>query len=462
MLIIIINNFNSFMEFLITLVSFIFSLNYIFLALYLITYLIIKKDSYPFHKCTSLCNLVCISCVVLNQVFYFIMNLLIYFDLMIIWNYTLAVHSICLYLFFGILFIMRALKVSELIRFSYYHLTFKSSNPNFIKESYKYYTNRIQRPNQDLSIVVFSIARLLVLSFLLSLCMVFEPFRCSILHMTNLNHIPDEMCKDPIYGFIAHIIKITSLTFYIIYYLTIMASIYKYQISQDEFYIKFELILNLSWIFLQFLLYRIEKMSYIESFEINSLLDHFYIICQLYLFFIRKLMTKSSYKKIIQNYNLFMRNYFAFTHLKEFIKKRKHFSNSLKLMEFWQEFYLYKVHTFKSDILKKSDLIIHAYLLYNEYFKQDYENQSMDSDSINKGINIPIDIVDQIEEASKVGFCISRKNLGKVFDDAFEIVNDKLYNLYFDLMKREDEKEKLINLFLYSEFDELKEEMTQQ
>lgn len=450
------------MEFLITIVSFIFSSNYMFLALYLITYLIITKNSYPFHKCTTLCNLLCISCVVLNQVFYFIMNLLTYFDLMIILEYTLTVHSICLYLFFGIPFIIRALKVSELIRFSYYHLTFKSSHPNIIKESHKYYTNRIKRPNQDLSNVVYSIAILLVLSLLLSLCMLFHPFRCSILHMTNLNQIPYDMCEDPFYGFIANIIKITSLTFYIIYYLTIMASIYKYQISQDEFYIKYELILNLSWLFLQFLLYRIKKISYIELFEINSLLDYFYIICQLYLFFIRKLMTKSSYKKIIQNYNLFMRNYLAFTHLKEFIKNSKHFSNSLKLMEFWQEFYLYKVHTFKSNILKKSDLIIHAYILYNEYFKQDYENQLMDSDSINKGLNIPIDIVDQIEEASKVGFCISRKNLAKVFDEAFNIVNDKLYNLYFNLMKQKDEKEKLINLFLYSEFDELKEEITQQ
>lgn len=446
------------MEYLITLVSFIFSLNYIFLALYFIIYLILKRNSYPFHKCTTLCNLVCVSCVVLNQVLYLIMNFLTYFDSLIKRQIILAFHSVCVYLLFGIPFIIRLLEVSELIRFNDSHLTFESNNPNIMKESHEYYINRIQKPNQDLNNVRYSLIIIFSFFILFGLGLAFEPFKCTMLNMTSLKGITYDHCSS-LYNFLPDIIKLAIVAFYILYYLYILASIFKAQISQDDFYIRHELFLNLLWIFLQFFLFKMKKKSYIDSFKINSLIDYFYIICQLYLFFTRKQMIKSSDKKIIQNYSLFMRNFLSFMHLKEYIQNSPILKNSIKLLEFWQEFYLYKVHTLKSNILKKSDLIIHAYILYNNYFKQDDDNPQDNHNMNNKAINIPIDIVDEIEEASKVGFCISRKDLGKVFDAAFNIINNKLNNLYFDLMKKEDEKQKLSMLFFYSEFDELKNEI---
>ena len=137
-----------------------------------------------------------------------------------------------------------------------------------------------------------------------------------------------------------------------------------------------------------------------------------------------------------------MRNYFCFTYFKKYILETSKDRKILHLLDFWVDYYLYKLHLKKPNILKKTDLIIHAYYLYCNYFKRDKINES----SYNC-LDIPIDHLDLIEKASQKGFCMARTELDKIYDEAFGYINNKLYNIYCNMLSSKSEQRQLTSIF---------------
>ena len=68
-------------------------------------------------------------------------------------------------------------------------------------------------------------------------------------------------------------------------------------------------------------------------------------------------------------------------------------------------------------------------------------------------------MLDKIEKASQKGFCMARTDLDKIYDEAFGYIDNKLYNKYISMISKKNEQQYLTNLFLHTEFDEVKEEV---
>ena len=54
---------------------------------------------------------------------------------------------------------------------------------------------------------------------------------------------------------------------------------------------------------------------------------------------------------------------------------------------------------------------------------------------------------------------MTRTELDKVFDEAFEYIDNILLNIYIGMLRNKHNIKRLSNIFLHTEFDELKEEV---
>ena len=130
-----------------------------------------------------------------------------------------------------------------------------------------------------------------------------------------------------------------------------------------------------------------------------------------------------------------------------FFKEKGLFSLSF----FYVDYYLYKIHIKKDELVKKTDLIIHANFLYYKYFKRD--------DNRNSLLDLPPEKLEKIEKKSKDDFCFPRKELYTIYDEAYTTIKDKLYTIYYQLMKNKNEVAKVEKILEYTELDEIKEEV---
>ena len=146
-----------------------------------------------------------------------------------------------------------------------------------------------------------------------------------------------------------------------------------------------------------------------------------------------------------------MRNIICFLAMKKYVKSNPENNYINTFLDFYVDYYLYKIHLKRDELVKKTDLIIHAYFLYNKYFKKDENNMNL--------LDVPSDIIEDIEEKSKEEFCFTRKQLYTVYDNAFKIVYNKLYNIYALLMEDRKAIGELQKILEYSELDEIKEEI---
>lgn len=147
-----------------------------------------------------------------------------------------------------------------------------------------------------------------------------------------------------------------------------------------------------------------------------------------------------------------MRNYFCFTYFKKYITEITNDKKTLHLLDFWVDYYLYKLNVKRTNILKKSDLIINAHYIYCNYFKRDKENNE-------NSLDVPLDYLDIIEKANQKGFCMTRAELDKLFDESFLYINNRLYNIYCNMLSNKNNQRTLNEIFLHTEFDELKDEV---
>ena len=136
---------------------------------------------------------------------------------------------------------------------------------------------------------------------------------------------------------------------------------------------------------------------------------------------------------------------------KKYIKSNPEYDYVKNYLDFYIDYYLYKIHIKKDELVKKTDLIIHAYFIYNKYFKKDDYNINL--------LDVPSEIIEDIEDKSRDEFCLTRKQLHSVYDKAFKIIYDKLYQVYAQLMEDRNAITELKKILEYTELDEIKPEI---
>ena len=156
---------------------------------------------------------------------------------------------------------------------------------------------------------------------------------------------------------------------------------------------------------------------------------------------------------MLTDFNKFMKNIFCYLAIKKYIKNNPDYDYVKNYLDFYIDYYLYKIHIKKDELVKKTDLILHAYNLYNKYFKKDENNLNL--------LDVPTEIIEDIEEKSRDEFCLTRKHLHNVYDKAFKIIYDKLFQVYAQLMEDKKAINELKKILQFTELDEIKPEINE-
>ena len=138
------------MELIETVLCYIFGLTNVILLLYVVNYIYDKRKTYPYNKTTPLSGVFFIFCVFLHQLLALINSWIVYRDNLEWLNIFKALSSINTHLLMFIPLYFRMNILCNLVKYSFYHLTYHSQSPSFnIKESDEYFLQRRSKPNQD-------------------------------------------------------------------------------------------------------------------------------------------------------------------------------------------------------------------------------------------------------------------------------------------------------------------------
>ena len=451
------------MELIETVLCYIFGLTNVILLLYVVNYIYDKRKTYPYNKTTPLCSVFFIFCVFIHQLLALINSWIVYRDNLEWLNIFKSLSSINTHLFMFIPLYFRMNILCNLVKYSFYHLTYHSQSPSFnIKESDEYFLQRRNKPNQDFIAFKYSIISYTFSIIVAVILLMNENTKCIIyMFFTFTKRFTIEMeCKYSMryQTIISSCLKNLFFTAQMFLFAWKSLEMMKYPIKNDKYLIRLEIIINASWFVFHDIYHLsgqfIGQFTQFTSFVFNDVIDFSFVVMHLFLMHIRKNMktknTKPQYVSIINKYSLFMRNYICFTYFKTFIQEeRKTNFKHKEYLNFWVDYYLYKLHLKRPNILKKTDLIIHAYYLYSNYFSK---NQ----------LEVPIDTLTKIEKGKMKGFCMTRTELDDIFDEPFRYIDNKLNNIYVEMLNNRKHNRKLMNMLAHTEFDEIKENVVEE
>ena len=496
------------MELIGTLVCYTLGLMNIFLLIYILRTILSNAKIYPFTKTDPYTESLFISCILIHQLIYFLFSHNVYLDDIAIENICRIVSSFFDHFLCFIPLITKIKSAIELFQYSYQHLSYDYSNGinskeikgdnkininNIDNEGKKvslyeeFYKKRAKNPNADFkrSIIIFIFIILFIAGLLailyyvpISKCILFYSLfglKSSFNDMNCLN-------LDNYEKIILSIILFKNLLYYslLCYIVTILFNLWRYEINRDIFFFRLEITINCLWIichnfiFHSYLLFTKHQTTF-DTLIYNFLIDFSFTL--IHLFFVRirekqknkdltqskedlldsdnliedKKANNTEYIKIMNDFQKFMKNIICFLAMKKYIKSKQEYNYANNFLDFYVDYYLYKIHLKRDELVKKTDLIIHAYFLYYKYFKRDDNNNSL--------LDVPLDIIEDIEDKSKEEFCFARKQLYNIYDNAFKIINNKLYNIYASLMEDSKASGELQKILEFSEIDEIKEEI---
>ena len=500
------------MELIGALVYYCFALTNLFLLLYILKNILSQSKIYPFNKTDPYSESLFIICIFLHQLSYFIYSYYIYYDDIPLQNLSrifasIFGHFLC---FFPLIYKINS--VTRLFKYSYQHLSFYYSdelksekakekeknnqiNKIDINNSEKrgkiyeeFFKDRADNPNNDSKMaLVFSFLMIVIISIIISLIFYVPEIKCFLFYsligvdslINEMECLNVEQFSDAIY--LIMISKNVIYYSFLIYTLVIIFNLWKYEINCDIFYIRLETTINFLWIlfhhfiFHAYLLFAKNQTPF-DTLIYNFLIDFSFTL--LHLFFIRvkeKLKIKRKNKQedllnsdsllgehlaktpqymiMLTDFNKFMKNIFCYLAIKKYIKNNPDFDYVKNYLDFYIDYYLYKIHIKKDELVKKTDLILHAYNLYNKYFKKDENNLNL--------LDVPTEIIEDIEEKSRDEFCLTRKHLHNVYDKAFKIIYDKLFQVYAQLMEDKKAINELKKILQFTELDEIKPEINE-
>ena len=495
------------MELIGTLVYYTFGLANIFLLIYILRIILSRANSYPFNKTDPYSESLFISCVLIHQLFYFLYSHSIYLDDISNQNLCRILTSLFDHFICFIPLISKIKSITELFKYSYQHLSYDYSNETFPNKEKKnndinnininnlgkkvsvyeeFYNTRAKNPNPDFKkglIILFLI--ILIISILISILYYIPISKCLLFYSLYglKSSINDMDCTNlDNYGeIISSILLFKNIIYYLLlcYIINLIFNLWRYNINKDIFFIRLEITINCLWvichnfIFHSYLLFTKHQTTF-DTLIFNFLIDFSFTL--IHLFFVRikeKQKIKEVKKKqeelldsdnLLQNkrgktpeyiimmndFKKFMKNIICFMAMKKYVKNNPEFNYVNTFLDFYVDYYLYKIHLKKDELVKKTDLIIHAYYLYNKYFKRDDNNNNL--------LDVPLEIIEDIEEKSREEFCFTRKQLYVVYDNAFKIIYNKLYNIYALLMEDKKAIGELQQILEFTELDEIKEE----
>ncbi len=497
------------MELIGTLVYYTLGLMNIFLLIYILRTILSNAKTYPFTKTDPYTESLFISCILIHQLIYFLYSHNIYLDDIKIENICLIVSSFFDHFLCFIPLIIKIKTVTEVFKYSYQHLSYDYSNSIQLKEEKEnnenlidnhllkqekkvslyeeFYKKRAKDPSPDFerALIIFIFIILLV-SGLLAILYYYPITKCILIYsLFGLNSaITDMQCIniDAYSNIILSLFLFKNIFYYslICYIVNILFNLWKYEINKDIFFIRLELTINCLWVifhnfvFHSYLLFT-KRPTTFDTLIFNFLIDFSFTL--IHLFFARikekqkikdiknkqedlldsdnlidnKIKKNPEHIIIMNDFKKFLKNIICFLSMKKYVKNNPEFGYVNTFLDFYVDYYLYKIHLKRDELVKKTDLIIHAYYLYNKYFKRDDNNNNL--------LDVPLDIIEDIEDKSKEEFCFTRKQLYSIYDNAFNIINNKLYNIYALLMEDKKAIGELQQILENTELDEIKEEI---
>lgn len=233
----------------------------------------------------------------------------------------------------------------------------------------------------------------------------------------------------------------------------------KYPLQSDKFMIRTEL----NGLFLIWLTEHLVK-EYFQLYVLQADTKHFvcivldlfeivaYIMFEFYLLIKRLQIDKEEFFLVLNDYESFMRNHICFTYFKTFINKQN--SKDLKYISFWVDYYILKELTFYGNI-GEEDLADYSKKIFSDYFGDRFNTSInlLDIGTNDLTIDFPVDIKEKIQEAAVNSFLPIDE---EAFDEAFQLVNNKLYNIYLSMCRNINEYRNLELLISYIDFFEIK------
>ena len=498
------------MELIGALVYYSFALTNIFLLLFILKSILSQAKIYPFNKTDPYLESLFLFCVLFHQLGFFVYSYYIYYDDISRENLCRIFSSIFDHVLCFFPLICKINSVTKLFKYSYQHLSFhysdeikkdkskdKNNNNNNIdinnsekkgKIYEDFFKKRAEKPNGDFTMsLIILLFMIFIVLIIISLLYFVPQFKCLLFYyLFGIQSLFNEMeCVNiEQYSDIIILIMISKNIIYyslLVYTIIILFNLWKYEINCDIFYIRLEITIDFLWIIFHHFIFHSYLLFYQQQTPFDTLIYNFLIdfsFTLIHLFFIRikekqKIKNRGRQKDLINSdslldqhlpkiphhlimlndFNKFMKNIFCYLSIKKYIKNNPEYDYVKNYLDFYIDYYLYKIHIKKDELVKKTDLIIHAYYLYNKYFKKDENNMNL--------LDVPTEIIEDIEDKSRDEFCLTRKQLHNVYDKAFRIIYDKLYQVYAELINDKKSKDELIKILKFTELDEIKPEINE-
>jgi hypothetical protein len=322
----------------------------------------------------------------------------------------------------------------------------------------------------------------MLLVTLCSLALIFTPFTRSALctDMILFFNFNDNVCGDnieEIHFIIGGIISKIYLLIEICVFIHLLKLAFRYPIDNDKFYLKREFIsIFIIWYFTHSILYSVLnivgvivdfKYSFYISTIRNILISTAYAIST----YMRRDMNNDEIKSILKDFDSFMYCHVYYSFFKEYVANNH--EDDYKLLTFWIEYNIFKKEYTKyrkcnpntSNISNRSysrskydynnaeyRLHEHAENIYLTYFNS---NRTSSTNNNMYAISFPVDIMEKVDEI----FMEKRLEVERpedVFDEAFDFVHNKLYNIFLHFCRNENEYKKLENALVFIDFYEIK------
>jgi hypothetical protein len=266
------------------------------------------------------------------------------------------------------------------------------------------------------------------------------------------------------------------LMFEILVLLTFISLAFRYPIQNDKFYLKKEfLALFITWYashnLLTGIIYIFDIKLTVSSILListarNLMLSLIYGIVTI----LRRNINNEEIKSIMKDFDSFMYCHVYYSFFKEYIIK--YHEDDYKLLSFWIEFNIFKKQyaNFRKPIsgsVKAYDsmplaeqmrisLLEDAEMIYTSYFvaNRNTASQHGDYNNVNLFIDFPVDIAEKVEESYKKGLEIEKPE--EVFDEAFQFVHNKLFNIFLLFCRNKEEYDKLERMMFFIDFYEIK------
>jgi hypothetical protein len=403
---------------------------------------------------------------------------------------SLFIHYVCVWPIVG-----RVYYISRLINFNYSFMS-KNVYPNYT--NYKEYEEKLdvqakifsdKRNDYIIKKIIFPLFSLFFILWGLSLLGLvnsnYKSIDCYLYSFANnIDVFKLQKCENYFSSNFSFIV-LTSSKYFLDFALgvvlfTLLYSALKFKIKKDFLNLKLEMFsLVIIWYLCDngYHLFKFDSKNMCKDEDFFSIIT--YLIdssmnlsfLSLYLFLTFKIKNFGE-KKFLDQLNVFqnfIRSPVYFCYFKDFLKNNPGSENQFYYLFFWKNYNDYKM-SFRNNDEEFNRLI--AKKLYEEYFVNKNEMNNPNSTYISKfrrmsnSTNIfnttgiiyfsrllPDNIIENIEEAAYQDFRIDDFSLFHLYDEAFNYIESQLLNSFFYMMNIQENREKLINLIGWVEFD---------